>query len=116
MEHVSANQLALVTGASSGIGLELAKQFAEHGFDLVIVAEDEGIRSAADALRSTGVRVEAVQTDLARREGVDELVRAIRRLDSPVDAVAINAGVGVGGPFLETDLEEEINLIDLNIT
>lgn len=63
-----AGQLALVTGASRGIGLELAKLFASHGYDLVIVAEDDGIDSAAETLRSLGPIVESVQADLATRE------------------------------------------------
>jgi uncharacterized protein len=112
----SSGQLALVTGASSGIGLELAKLFAQNGYDLVIVAEDEGIESAADQLRSLGPMVESVQADLATEDGVEELWERIEEMGRPVDAIAINAGVGVGGPFLETDLDEEINLINLNVT
>jgi uncharacterized protein len=112
----SSGQLAVVTGASSGIGLELAKLFAQHGYDLVIVAEDEGIDSAAEQLRSLGPMIESVQADLATEDGVEELWERIEEMGRPVDAIAINAGVGVGGPFLETDLEEEINLINLNVT
>ena len=112
----SSGQLAVVTGASSGIGLELAKLFAQNGYDLVIVAEDEAIESAADQLRSVGPMVESVQADLATEDGVEELWERIEEMGRPVDAIAINAGVGVGGPFLETDLEEEINLINLNVT
>jgi len=112
----SSGQFAVVTGASSGIGLELAKLFAQNGYDLVIVAEDEGIESAADQLRSLGPMVESVQADLATEDGVEELWERIEEMGRPVDAIAINAGVGVGGPFLETDLEEEINLINLNVT
>jgi short-subunit dehydrogenase len=112
----STGQLAVVTGASSGIGLELAKLFATNGYDLVIVAEDEGIESAADQLRSIGPMVEPVHADLATQDGVEELWNRVQERGRPVDAVAINAGVGVGGPFLETDLDEEINLINLNVT
>jgi len=108
--------LAIVTGASSGIGYELARLCAENGYDLVIVAEDEAIESAADQLRSLGPMVESVQADLATEDGVEELWERIEEMGRPVDAIAINAGVGVGGPFLETDLEEEINLINLNVT
>jgi uncharacterized protein len=107
---------AVVTGASSGIGLELAKLFATNGYDLVIVAEDEGIEAAADQLRSIGPMVEPVQADLATQDGVEELWNRVQEMGRPVDAIAINAGVGVGGPFLETDLDEEINLINLNVT
>ena len=112
----STGQLAVVTGASSGIGLELAKLFATNGYHLVIVAEDEGIESVADQLRSIGPMVEPVQVDLATQDGVEELWNRVQEMGRPVDAIAINAGVGVGGPFLETDLDEEINLINLNVT
>jgi short-subunit dehydrogenase len=111
-----AGQLAVVTGASSGIGLELAKLFAANGYDLVITAEDEGIESAAEQLRSIGPMVESVQADLATEDGIEELWDRVLDMGRPVDAIAINAGVGVGGPFLETDLEDEINLINLNVT
>jgi uncharacterized protein len=114
-EDSSASAFAVVTGASSGIGLELAKQFAQNGYDLLIVAEDEGIFDAAGELESLGAKVDAVQIDLAEEGGVEELYERISASGVPLDAIAINAGVGVGGPFLETDIEEEVNLIDLNI-
>jgi uncharacterized protein len=115
MAQSSARQLAVVTGASSGIGLELARQFAEHDFDLLIVAEQAGIQEAAASLRSHGGTVEPVQADLATREGVDHLYQQMKALGRPVDAIAINAGVGVGGPFIDTDLEAELRLINLNV-
>jgi short-subunit dehydrogenase len=107
-----ADRFAVVTGASSGIGLELAKQFAEHGFDVLVAAEDAGISDAASALRGYGVEARAVQVDLARYEGVEELAAHI---DRPIDAIALNAGVGVGGDFRETDLDAELRLIRLNV-
>lgn len=109
------NPLAVVTGASSGIGYELAVQFAEHGFDLIIAAEDDALASAAAALTTRGTRVEPVRTDLATREGVEQLHRAITATRRPVAAAALNAGVGRGGAFLETDLEDELEIIDLNV-
>ena len=111
----SASAFAVVTGASSGIGFELAKQFAKNGFDLVIVAEDEGIFDAATEIESLGAKVEALQIDLAEEDGVDELYGRITEVGAPVDAIAINAGIGVGGPFLENDIEDEINIINLNV-
>jgi uncharacterized protein len=104
--------LAVVTGASSGIGFELAKQFGSNGFDLVVVAEDDGIEDAATELSATGARVRAVRADLATHAGVEQLVGT---LDATPDVVALNAGIGVGGPFIETDLERELQLIDLNV-
>lgn len=110
-----ANKLAVVTGASSGIGYELARVFAENGFDLVVCAEDGGIAEAGQAFVGKGVQVEAVRADLATKEGCEELWRRVKALNRPVEAVAINAGVGVGGPFVETDLERERNLVQLNV-
>ena len=114
--QTSSRSLAVVTGASSGIGLELARQFAEHDFDLLIAAEDEGIEDAAEDLRSSGAVVETAQVDLATTEGVEELYERIGDLGRPVDAIALNAGVGVNGPFLESDLDEHLRLIGLNVT
>jgi uncharacterized protein len=110
--------LAVVTGASSGIGLELARQFAEHGYDLLIAAEDPGIQDAATALRRDGgPAVLPVQVDLATFQGVEDLCSSIDGLGRPVDAVAINAGRGAGGDFTrDTDLRDELNIIDLNVT
>jgi uncharacterized protein len=111
-------EFAVVTGASSGIGYELARQFAEHGYDLLITAEDEGIEEAATDLRRDGEnQITAVRADLATYDGVEELYRAIRTAGRPIDAIAINAGRGIGGDFVrETDLQDELNVIALNVT
>jgi short-subunit dehydrogenase len=108
--------LALVTGASSGIGLELAKQFAQHGFDLVVAAENPEITTAATQLRGLGADVTPVQADLSTYEGVEQLCSETERLGRPVDALALNAGVGSGGPFAETDLRKELEVIAVNVT
>lgn len=112
--------LALVTGASSGIGYELARKLAERGYDLVMVAENaEKLREAVDTLSEIDevTQVEPVQADLSRREGVTQVYEAVRALQRPIDLLCANAGVGVYGGFSdETDLEEEIALINLNVT
>jgi short-subunit dehydrogenase len=115
MESYSTKPLALVTGASSGIGYEIAKQFAQHGFDLIVAAEDTGIADAARQLEQLGVTAEPVQVDLTAETGVETLYDVIRSRGRPLDAAAINAGVGVGGPFLSTELSEELKLIQLNV-
>jgi uncharacterized protein len=106
--------LALVTGASSGIGLELARQFAEHGFDLVVAAEDVELDDAVEDLRATGAAVAPVSVDLTLPQDVERLVSAVRGSGRALDAAALNAGVGVGGRFVETDLDAELGLIALN--
>jgi short-subunit dehydrogenase len=117
MDASTARPLAVVTGASSGIGYELAKQFASNGFDLVIAAEDPAIEEAARTLRGLGAQVHSVRIDLATYDGVEQLHRLIESTGRPVDSVAINAGVGVSGDFArDTDLHDELNLINLNVT
>lgn len=108
--------LAVVTGASNGIGYELAKQFAQNGFDLLITATGPSINEAAQAFEALGAKVETVQADLATYDGVETLYSKIKETGKPVDAIAINAGVGVGGEFShETNLKDELNLINLNV-
>jgi uncharacterized protein len=109
-----ARPLALVTGASSGIGLELAKQFARNGFDLIVAAEDVELDDAVEELRGLGVAVAPVSVDLTRRDDVERLVAAVRGSGRPLDAAALNAGVGVGGPFAENDVEAELGVVELN--
>jgi short-subunit dehydrogenase len=112
----SMKPLAVVTGASSGIGYELAKQFAQNGFDLLVAAEDDGIQTAARDFEQLGARVEPVQVDLSTSEGVETLYAAIGSAGRPVDSIALNAGVGVGGDFArETSLRDELTLIGLNV-
>ncbi|WP_067495253.1 SDR family oxidoreductase [Actinoplanes sp. TFC3] len=111
-------EFAVVTGASSGIGYELARQFVENGYDLLIAAEDEDIEQAATNLRRDGQnQVTAVRADLATYEGVETLYSKIQETGRPVDAIALNAGRGIGGDFTrDTDLRDELNVIDVNVT
>ena len=111
-----AKQLAAITGASSGIGYELAKELANRGYDLIVASAGDRLASAAQDFRTAGTQVTEVNADLATREGVDQLWKEISAAGRPVDVACINAGVGVGGLFQETDLDTEINMVELNCT
>jgi short-subunit dehydrogenase len=106
---------AVITGASSGIGLELAWLFAEDGFDLLVCAEDDGLEGAAQQLRGSGVEVTAVQLDLRTGAGVEALYAAIAATGRPVDAAAVNAGVGRGGAFVEAPIADLLEIVELNV-
>ena len=114
MSQPAARPLALVTGASSGIGRELAKQFAENGFDLIIAAENVELDDATEELRAMGAHVAPVSVDLTKRADVERLVAAYRGSGRPLDAAALNAGVGVAGAFVDTDLDAELDMVELN--
>jgi short-subunit dehydrogenase len=107
-------RLAVVTGASTGIGLELARCCAEDGFDLVIAADEGRIEAAAAELRGLGGRVDVVQADLATTSGVGVLYAAIG--GRPVDALLANAGRGLGRCFLDQDFVDVRKVVDTNIT
>jgi short-subunit dehydrogenase len=109
-----ARNLAVVTGASTGIGLELARECAKNKFDLIIVANEVEIESAADDLRREGGTVETVQADLATIEGVDALCGKIG--GRPVAALLANAGRGLGKAFLDQNFEEARHVLDTNVT
>ncbi len=110
------NQFAVVTGASSGIGYELARVFGQNGYELLITSGSEKIESAADELRRLGFQVQTVQSDLATYDGVEKLWSAVQQTGRPVDAIAINAGIGAYGDFArESDLDQELKLIQLNV-
>ncbi len=107
--------LAVVTGASSGIGLELARQFASNGFDLILAA-DRDLGEAEQAVRADGgTVVQSLQADLSTRKGVDELYQAIKGAGRPVAALAANAGIGLGHAFLDQDLDDAVKVVDTNI-
>ncbi len=105
---------AIVTGASVGIGYELARCCAENGFDLLIAADEPEINQAAEDFRGMGAQVEALEVDLATIEGVDQLYAKVQ--GRPVDALLANAGHGLGHAFLDQNFDEVRHVIDTNIT
>jgi short-subunit dehydrogenase len=110
-----ARKLAVVTGASSGIGFELAKIAAQNGFDLVVAADEPQIHDAAKELRSLGAGVRAIEVDLATPDGVEDLDELLSS-GPDVDALFANAGRGLGKAFLDQAFEDWCHVIDTNIT
>jgi short-subunit dehydrogenase len=114
MSTSNRGKFAIVTGASTGIGYELAECCAHDGFDLLIAADEPEIFSAAERLRKGGVSVEPLEMDLATIEGVDELYAAVR--GRPIDALLANAGHGLGKGFLDQSWDDIRHVIDTNVT
>lgn len=108
--------LALVTGGSSGIGFELANHFAQNGFDLVISGSSEKVENSAEEIRKLGAECFPYQADAATYEGVQSLWDFVVSLNRPLDAAALNVGIGQGGAFIDNDLEDDFKLIAINIT
>lgn len=107
---------AVVTGASSGIGKELAREAASRGADLLVIADGEDIHAVAAELRTTGREVIAVQADLATKEGVDLAFARAMEIGRPIDALFANAGRGLGRAFLDQDPAEVQRVIDTNVS
>jgi uncharacterized protein len=109
---MSSRKLAIVTGASSGIGLEIARLAAQDGYDL-IVAADTPFVEAGPALKDLGVDVQELETDLATEQGVSKLLQKVG--DRPVDVLVANAGHGLGHGFLDQSPQEWQHIVNTNI-
>lgn len=107
-------KLAIITGASTGIGFELAHIAARDGYDLLIVADEPLIDAAAQDLDRHGVSVQSIEADLSTFQGVDRLLAATN--GQPIDVLCANAGVGTGGAFLDQDVQKWRRSIDTNVT
>jgi short-subunit dehydrogenase len=113
---MSQTRFAVVTGASTGIGFHLARLFGENDFDVLACADDDQIHPAAAELSNPSSTVTPVQVDLSTDDGVEQLLAAVRTAARPVDALALNAGIGNGGAFLDIPWADEQRLIGLNIS
>jgi short-subunit dehydrogenase len=112
---MGSRQLAVVTGASSGIGLELARLFAADGYDLVVVADEPEIDDAARDLAAAGTDVEPIRVDLRESGAAEEVYRAVSDGGRVPAAAAFNAGIGRAGRFVDGDLQEDLDIIDVNV-
>jgi short-subunit dehydrogenase len=110
----SSRPLAIVTGASAGIGYELAKQCVAGGFDLIVAADDPEIERKAADFRTGGAAVEVVVADLSGDEGVNKLFAAIG--ERRVEALLANAGRGLGRAFLDQNPADWRKVVDTNVT
>ena len=113
MSKQNSGKYAVVTGASSGIGRQLAQQCAEDGFDLLIAADESEIHDAARELSALGTNVEAIEVDLGTTQGVDALCAATK--GRPIDALLANAGRGLGKGFLEQSWSEITQVVNTNV-
>jgi short-subunit dehydrogenase len=108
-------ELAVVTGASTGIGFELARLCSQSNYDLIIAADEPEIEDAAGDLSTNGALVIPVQCDLSTAAGVKQLLEAIDGTGRAVDALLANAGRGLGKGFLDQDIEEAMHVVHTNI-
>ncbi|MDH6280332.1 SDR family NAD(P)-dependent oxidoreductase [Prescottella agglutinans] len=108
--------LALVTGASTGIGYELARGLAARRYDLVLVADDDAVRPVAAEFAPQGITAHAIEADLATNVGLAEVRRSLDALERPIGVAALNAGIGAHGRFDRMSIDDDLRMIALNVT
>jgi short-subunit dehydrogenase len=114
---MSNHRLGVVTGASSGIGYELARQLASHGYDVALSGSSERIFDAAHQLRAEhGIEAYPYRGDAATYDGVEGFWQSIAALSRAVDVAALNVGIGLGGAFVDNDLEDDLRVVAINVT
>ena len=107
---------ALVTGASSGIGLDLSRELAKNGHDVVLAARTAAkLQEVAGELQKSGVTAHVIASDLSRPNAAEDIVSELRRRNIEIDVLVNNAGYGLTGPFAENDLQRELAMIQVNI-
>jgi len=109
-----ADKFAIITGASTGIGYELAKLAAQDGYDLLVVADEPLIDNAAHQFEALGVQVDSIEADLSTIQGVDQLLAAAK--GRRIDVLCANAGRGLGHAFLEQEVQQWRHVVDTNVT
>jgi len=113
LKEISINPLALVTGASAGIGLKIAQELAERGHDIIAVGSSERVSSVSEKI--TGVQIYPVQADLTADEGIEKIWSTFESQGRNLDVAVLNAGKSLGGSFHDTDLDEELYMLNLNV-
>src|SRR5687767_4452210 len=109
---------AIITGASSGIGRALAFEFAAGGFNLLLTARNQtALEEVASQCRAKhGVEVDVVKADLSCPEAVEDLVRTLKESRHSFEVLVNNAGFGIHGEFASTDIEQNIALVNVQVT
>jgi uncharacterized protein len=108
---------ALITGASGGIGAEIAREFAAHGYEVVLVARTKArlVALAGELEGAHGITARVIEADLARPQAPEEIYQQVGLQGVAVDVLVNNAGFGTHGPFAETDLHTELEMLQVNV-
>lgn len=116
MAEMNSNRYALITGGTSGIGYELAKLFAEDGYNLIIVARDENeLNEKSAELSGASIDVITIAKDLFKPEAAFEVYDEVKKRNLTVDVLVNDAGQGQYGLFVEQDIHRLLNIIELNV-